>query len=163
MWNNLNDLVLLPPQQIGKYPGHFKEMLAAAQQKLNNHLCFLTKCHIVFGLASDRIVKIQLINKLMSFRSSSTPAAVIGNGLVRMPILQKSTHLPDLIGLDSFAFFLKSTIWHSDTIKSYDMAWAWRIWILQNLTSELACNQWYLWNGSRNGYKRWNKIYCTKI
>ena len=105
MWNNLNDLVLLSPQQIGKYPGHFKEMLATAQQKLNNHYCCLTKRHIVFGLANDRIVKIQMINKLMSFRSSSTPAAVIGNGLVWMPILQKSTHLPDLIGLDSFAFF----------------------------------------------------------
>ena len=108
MWNNLNDIMLLSSQHIRNYPCHFKEMAAAAQQKLNNHLWFLTERHIIFALASDRVsiaVKTQMINKLRSFRLSSTPAAVIGNGLVQMPVLQKSTRLPDLIGPDSFSFF----------------------------------------------------------
>ena len=47
-------------------------MATAAQQKLNNHLWFLTERHVVFAFASDRVpmsVKTQMFNKLQEYRS----------------------------------------------------------------------------------------------
>ena len=108
LWNCLNDITLLSSRQLRKCPGNFKEMATAARNKLNNHLWFLTERHVVFALASDRVsvsVKVQMFLKLQAYRSSSAPAAIIGNGLVQMPIISKSTRLPDLIGPDSYTFF----------------------------------------------------------
>ena len=79
----------------------------AAQQKFNKHLWFLIVYHIIFALGSDRsiTVKKHMLNKLYTFGASLTPAAVIGNGLVQIPVLHKSTLLPDLMGPDLFSFF----------------------------------------------------------
>ena len=84
-WNCLNGLTLLSPRQLRRYPCNFKQMTTAAQHKLNNHLWFLTERHVVFALESDRVsipVKAQMFQKLQAYRSSSAPAAIIGNGLV---------------------------------------------------------------------------------
>ena len=73
-------------------------------------------------------VKTQMMNKLCAFNASSSPAAVIGNGLVQIPVLHKSTLLPDLMGPDLFSFFdillqfgilqhSNPRVWH--TLKEY--------------------------------------------
>ena len=108
MWRTLNEFTLLSPQQLINYPRRFKEMAVAAQQKLNNHLWYLTERHIVFAFASDKVstaVKTKMWQKLQQYKSSSTPPAVIGNGLVQMPIINQSTRLSELVGPDSFALF----------------------------------------------------------
>ena len=63
--------------------------------------------HIIFALGNDRsiTVKTHMINKLYTFEASLTPAAVIENGLVQIPVLHKSALLPDLMGPDLFSFF----------------------------------------------------------
>ena len=107
MWNAINEVIHASQGEISTYPNLFYDMSVAAQNKLNSHLWYLTERHVVLAFASDRVpltTKVQMWKKLQSYRSSCK-RAVIGKGLVQMPVLKKSTRLPDLIGSDSFELF----------------------------------------------------------
>ena len=104
-------LEMLPPSQSpkqqGSLPSKLIEFADAAQTKLDKHLWYVTERNVVFLFFSNNVSlkeKNEMWKKLQTLKNG-TDEACIGEGLVQMPEIEENTHLKDLIGRDSLAFF----------------------------------------------------------
>ena len=103
MWNQFESMKNTQTSTLKLFPPLYQKFANSAQEKLERHLWYVSKRHVVFSLLSEKlsmIEKTKMWQKLQSYRQLDNEGT-IGEGIVKMPKMISTMHLKDLIGADS--------------------------------------------------------------